>query len=40
MTMTNLLKQAIKCDDGGAAAARIIIDALGIETDELANYCL
>jgi hypothetical protein len=37
--MNNLLEQAINCDDGGAAA-RIIIDALGIETDELANYCL
>jgi hypothetical protein len=35
---SNLLEQAINCDDGGAA--RIIMDALGIETDELANYCL
>jgi hypothetical protein len=39
MTKTNLLKKAIKCDDAGRAA-RIIIDALGIETDELANFCL
>jgi hypothetical protein len=38
--MTNLLKQAINCDDGGGAAARIVMDAPGIKTDELANYCL
>ncbi len=37
--MTNLLKQAINCDDGDRAA-RIIIDALNIETEELANFCL
>src|SRR5262249_18832966 len=37
--MTNLLKQAIHCDDSDRAA-RIIMDALGIETDELANLCL
>ena len=37
--MTNLLKRAIKCDDS-ERAARIIIDALGIESDELANFCL
>jgi uncharacterized protein HemY len=37
--MTNILEQAIKCDDGDRAA-RIIMDALGIETDEVANYCL
>ena len=36
---TNLLKQAINCDDGDGAA-RIIMDALSIETDELANFCL
>jgi hypothetical protein len=36
--MTNLLKKAINCDDGDRAA-RIIMDALGIETDELANFC-
>jgi hypothetical protein len=34
---TNLLKQAINCDDGDRAA-RIIMDALGIET--VANFCL
>jgi len=32
--MTNLLEQAINSDDGDRAA-RIIMDALGIETDEL-----
>jgi uncharacterized protein HemY len=37
--MTNLLEQAIDCDDGDRAA-KIIRDALGIETDEVANYCL
>jgi hypothetical protein len=37
--MANLLEQAINCDDGDRAA-RIILDALGIESDELANYCL
>ncbi len=37
--MANILKQAIECDDKERAAS-IIIDALGIETDELANYCL
>jgi uncharacterized protein HemY len=37
--MTNLLKQAINCDDRERAAS-IIMDALGIETDELASYCL
>ncbi len=37
--MTNLLKQAVNCDDA-AHAARIIMEALGIETDELANFCL
>lgn len=36
---TNLLKQAINCNDRDRAA-RIIMDALGIETDELANFCL
>jgi len=36
---TNLLKQAVNCDDGGRAA-RIIMDALGIESDELASLCL
>jgi hypothetical protein len=37
--MTNLLERAIKCDDGNLAA-RIIMDALGIKTDELAKHCL
>jgi hypothetical protein len=36
--MTNLLKRAISTDDGGLAA-KIIQDALGIESDEVANYC-
>jgi uncharacterized protein HemY len=38
-SMTNLLEQAIKCDDGDRAA-RIIQQALGIESDDVANYCL
>ena len=38
-TMTNLLKQAINCDDADRAA-KIIQDALGIESSELANLCL
>jgi uncharacterized protein HemY len=37
--MTNLLEQAIHCEDGDSAAT-IILDALGIESDELANYCV
>ena len=36
--MTNLLQQAINCDDG-YRAARIIQEALGIESDDVANYC-
>ena len=36
--MTNLLEQAINCDDG-ERAAKIIQDALGIESDDVANYC-
>jgi len=36
--MTNVLKQAINCDDRNRAAS-IIMEALGIETDELANFC-
>jgi hypothetical protein len=36
--MTNLLAQAINCDDADQAA-RIIQDALGIESDEVVNYC-
>ena len=36
--MTNLLEQAINCNDGDLAA-KIIRDALGIENDDVANYC-
>jgi len=36
--MTNLLEQAINCDDGDRAA-KMIQDALGIESDDVANYC-
>ena len=36
--MTNLLQQAINCDDADRAA-RIIQDALGIESDDAVNYC-
>ena len=36
--MTNLLEQAINCDDGDRAA-KIIQDALGIESDDVVNYC-
>jgi hypothetical protein len=36
--MTNLLERAISTDDGGHAA-KIIQVALGIESDEVANYC-
>ncbi len=36
--MPNLLKQAISSDDGDRAA-QIIQDALGIESDDVANYC-
>ena len=35
--MTNLLQQAINCDDADRAA-RIIRDALGIERDDVVNY--
>jgi hypothetical protein len=35
--MTNLLEQAISCDDGDRAA-KIIKDALGIESDDVRNY--
>jgi uncharacterized protein HemY len=37
--MSNVLEQAITCDDGDRAA-KMILDALGIESDEVANYCL
>ena len=33
-----LLAQAIDCDDADRAA-RIIQDALGIESDDVVNYC-
>jgi hypothetical protein len=36
--MTNLLERAISTDDAGRAA-KIIQNALGIESDEVANYC-
>jgi len=36
--MTNLLAQAINCNDGDQVA-RIIQDALGIESADVANYC-
>jgi hypothetical protein len=35
--MVNLLEQAINSDDGDRAAS-IIQDALGIESDDVANY--
>ena len=34
----NLLEQAINCNDG-SRAARMIRDALGIDSDDVANYC-
>ena len=36
--MTNLLEQAINCNDGDRAA-KIIQDALGIESGDEVNYC-
>ena len=36
--MTNLLEQAINCNDGDHAA-KINQGALGIESDDVANYC-
>jgi len=36
--MTNLLEQAINCDDGDRAA-KIICDALDIDSDDVTNYC-
>jgi hypothetical protein len=36
--MTNLLRQAINCDDG-ERAAKLIQDALDIESDNVVNYC-
>ena len=34
----DLFGQAISCNDG-SRAARMIRDALGIESDDVANYC-
>ena len=36
--MTNLLERAISTDDADRSA-KIIQNALGIETDEVANFC-
>jgi hypothetical protein len=36
--MANLLAQAINCDDADRAA-KMIQDALGIESDDVVNYC-
>ena len=36
--MTNLLEQAINCDDDDRAA-KIIQNAFSIESDEVATYC-
>jgi hypothetical protein len=36
--MTNLLKQAINTDDGDCAA-KLLQNALGIDSDDVANYC-
>ena len=36
--MTNVLEQAINCDDGDRAA-KIIQDALGIDSDDVVNHC-
>ena len=36
--MTNLLAQAIDCDDADRAT-KMIRDALGIECDDVVNYC-
>ncbi len=36
--MTNLLEQAINSDDA-EGAAKIIQNALGIESDDVMNYC-
>jgi hypothetical protein len=36
--MTNLLAQAINCNDAGRTA-KIIQNALGIESDDVMNYC-
>ena len=36
--MTNLLERAINTDDSNCAA-KLLQNALGIESDEVANYC-
>jgi hypothetical protein len=36
--MSNLIEKAIDCSDG-EQAAKIIQSALGIESDDVANYC-
>jgi hypothetical protein len=36
--MANLPEEAINCSDGDRAA-KIIQDALGMESDDFANYC-
>jgi hypothetical protein len=36
--MTNLLQQAIDCDNADQAA-KLIQNALGIESDDVVNYC-
>jgi hypothetical protein len=36
--MTNLLEQAINCNDGDRAA-KMIQNALGIEKDDVTNFC-
>ena len=36
--MTGLLDQAVNCDDADRAA-KIIQNALGIESDDVVNYC-
>jgi uncharacterized protein HemY len=36
--MANLLEKAINCDDG-SRAAKIIQDALGIESDDVISHC-
>jgi hypothetical protein len=36
--MTNLLERAISCNDADQTA-KIIQNALGIESDDMVNYC-
>jgi uncharacterized protein HemY len=37
--MASLLQQAINCDDADQAA-KIIRDALGVESDDVVGYCI